>query len=299
VIVAAVVCLLAATGVVSAAGPLVNWTSPFDQEPGDVVNAGDGTVRLNATVDEPIDYVEVTRQYSDGQTDDRDILKFDDLHNQTVNAGTFGKTEVRVRVFGENSSAPHSTSFDVQVNDNTAPTADLETQSLGDEVRLYGTMTDQTQPERLVVILPDHSNPVVNARGVRGDRRNTGGIEIDHNTVDIETTFPATNESDITVRVKDRAGNSRQIEVPLPGSDQTPTPTPEPTATSNATPEPTLTPVPTVQTPAPTPTPTATEAPSTTSTPAPSGGAGPLTVVFRVLMLGVILFAVGGWISLQ
>jgi hypothetical protein len=309
VIVLTVAIVAGSAPVAAGTDPLVNWSSPFEQRPADsdVVQVDDGTVRLNASVDEPIDYVEIQREYSDARADDRAIYRVDDLNNVTVHAGTFRQTAIRVRVFGTQSPAPDTTAFNVNVDDTEAPTVNVDTEAVGDNsVRLYGRFTDDTQPERLTIRLPNRSNPAINANAVDNDGTNTAGIEVADNSVEFDLRFKDPGSSTVTVRVRDRADNERDIEVPLPdpAADDTATPTATPTVTEtpNATPEPTVTPVPTAATPAPTP--TATAAPSTdTQTPAPtttpSGGAGPLAVIFRFLIIGVGLFAIGGWLSLQ
>jgi hypothetical protein len=288
------------------ADPRVEWHSPFESEPPDeeALSVDDGTIRLNASIydESAIDYVEIERTYSDGQTDDRDYRQVDDLNNVSVNAGTFDDTEIRVRVFDEHGHVD-VTEFAVNVDDNSAPTAEVETERTADEkIRLTGTVRDDTQPEKLTVVLPDYSNRVVNSRGANDGRQTLGGVDIARNSFEVDMTVPEPRGDSVTVRLEDRAGNQREIEVPLPSTE---TETPTPTATATPTPEPTATPVPAVETPAPTPaptaTPTATEtvASTVTETPQPEQQAGLATVIFRFLMIGVVAFAIGGWISLQ
>jgi len=288
------------------ADPRVEWHNPFESEPPDeeALSVDDGTIRLNASIydESAIDYVEIVRSYSDKQTDDRDYRQVDDLNNVTVNAGTFDDTEIRVRVFDEHGHVD-VTEFAVNVDDNSAPTAEVETERTADgKIRLTGTVRDDTQPKKLTVVLLDHSNQVVNSRGTNDGRQTLGGVDIARNSFEVDMTVPEPRGDSVTVRLKDRAGNQREIEVPLT-STGTETETETPTATPTPTPEPTATPVPAVETPAPTPTPapTATETTATTvtDTPQPEQQAGPATVIFRFLMIGVVAFAIGGWISLQ
>ena len=288
------------------ADPRVEWHNPFETEPPDeeALGVSDGTIRLNASIydESAIDRVEIERIYSDGQTDDRDFRQVDDLDNVTVHAGTYDDTEIHIRVFDEHGYAD-ITYFEVNVDDNQSPTADLDAERTGDgQIRLTGTVRDDTQPKKLTVVLLDHNNQVVNSRGTNDGRQVYGGVDISRNSFDVDVTVPEPRGDSLTVRLKDRAGNPREMEVPVPSAEtETPTATPTPTPT----PEPTATPVPAVETPAPTPaptaTPTATEtaAPTVTETPQPEQQAGLATVIFRFLMIGVVAFAIGGWISLQ
>jgi hypothetical protein len=314
-IIVLVVAVVAGTVPVAAedtADPRVEWHNPFTNEPADqkALTVSDGSIRLNASIydQSAIDRVEIERIYSDGQTNDRDFRQIENgdssLHNVTVHAGTYDDTEIHIRVFDEHGYAD-ITYFEVNVEDNQSPTAELETESVAeDSIRLTGTVRDQTQPSQLTVILPNHNNPVVNARGTNDGRQTLGGVDVAQNSFDVDVTFPEPAGDSVTVRATDRADNPREIEVPVPNeTTETATPTPTTTATPDATPTPTVTPVPTVSTPAPTPEPTAapstdTQTPTPTTTPS-AGGAGPLTVIFRLLIIGVGLFAVGGWLSLQ
>jgi len=307
-VVAVLISLPASVPVVAedTADPRVEWHTPFETEPPDeeALSVDDGTIRLNASIyaESAIDYVEIERTYSDGQTDDRDFRQVDDLNNVTVHAGSFDDTEIRVRVFDEHGGVD-VTEFEVNVEDNRAPTADLETERTADgKIRLTGTVRDDTQPKQMTVVLIDDGNAVVNSRGTNDERRVLGGVDVARNSFEVDVAVPEPRGDSVTVRLEDRAGNQRDIEVPLPSAE---TETPAPTATPTPTPEPTATPVPAVETPAPTPaptaTPTATEtaAPTVTDTPQPEQQAGPATVIFRFLMIGVVAFAIGGWISLQ
>jgi hypothetical protein len=286
------------------ADPRVEWHSPFETEPPDeeALSVDDGTIRLNASIydESAIDYVEIERSYSDGETDDRDYRLVDDLNNITVHAGSFDDTEISVRVFDEHGHAD-VTEFEVNVEDNRAPTAELKTERTGDgKIRLTGTVRDDTQPNQMTVVLLDYGNPVLYAGGNNDERPTLGGVDVADNAFEVDLSFPEPRGDSVTVRLEDRAGNTRDIEVPLPSAE---TETPTPTATPTPTPEPTATPVPAVETPAPTPapTPTATETVATTvtETSQPEQQAGPATVIFRFLMIGVVAFAIGGWISLQ
>jgi hypothetical protein len=291
-----------------ASDPYVAWHSPFDgQAPTDTLTVDDGTVRLNATVrdtESGIDRVVIERVYSDDDTFSRNVQRVDDLHNQTIHAGTFSESAVVVRVFN-NAGLVDRTEFSVTVNDDEAPTADLQAVRDDDgRIDIQGTVRDATQPETAEVIMPDRNNPVI--RFSTQEDVGDGKIDLTRTTgeLNVEVADPRPEHTTVDVRVRDRAGNERDIGVPLPdpAADETATPTSTVTATSNATPEPTVTPVPTAATPAATPEPTA--APSTdTQTPVPtttpSGGAGPVTVIFRFLIIGIGLFAIGGWLSLQ
>jgi len=284
------------------ADPRVEWHSPFESEPPDeeALSVDDGTIRLNASIydESAIDYVEIVRSYSDEQTDDRDYRQVDDLNNVTVHAGSFDDTEIRVRVFDEHGHADVS-EFIVNVDDSRAPTADLETERTADgKIRLTGSVRDDTQPEKMTAVLLDYSNPVVYAGGQNDETQTLGGVDIADNAFEVDTTFPKPRGGSVTVRLEDRAGNTRDIEVPLPSTE---TETPAPTATPTPMPEPTATPVPAVETAAPTPAPTAAETVATTvtETSQPEQQAGLATVIFRFLMIGVVAFAIGGWISLQ
>jgi len=288
------------------ADPRVEWHSPFETEPPDeeALSVDDGTIRLNASIydESAIDYVEIVRSYSDKQTDDRDYRQVDDLNNVTVHAGSFDDTEISVRAFDEHGHVD-VTNFEVNVEDNRAPTADLGAEQTGDgKIRLTGSVRDATQPKQMTAVLLDYSNPVVYARGQNDGTQTLGGGGVADNAFEVDTTFPEPRGDSVTVRLEDRAGNQREIEVPLPSAE---TETPTPTATPTPTPEPTATPVPAVETPAPTPAPTATPtatgtaAPTVTETPQPEQQAGLATVIFRFLMIGVVAFAIGGWFSLQ
>lgn len=301
IVVVVLISLVTSSVPAAASDPYVEWHSPFDGlPPGESLLVEDGTLRLNATIGEPVDYVEIERTYEDEQTNDRDIRRVDDLHNVTVHAGTFQDTEVRVRVFGEESVAPDVTEFSVNVFDSTPPTVDFDVLSAeNDQVRLRGEMTDDTQPERLSIRLPDRSNPTVFARTAEGDGQNLAGIDIDKNTIRIDKTFSEPDESTVTVRVRDRAGNEQDIEIPLPSSE-TETETETPTLTATPTPEPTVTSVPTARTPDPTPTRARTDFNDSTATSMPATVSDPssLTVLLNDLLRMLIPVAVGSVVLL-
>jgi len=290
--------------------PYVQWHQPFDGfPPSDTLTVDDGTVRLNATISDDesgIDRVVIERRYRDDDTFSREVQRVDDLTNQTVHAGTFSDSDIVVRVFN-NAGLVDRTEFSVNVNDNEAPTGELRAVRDGDgRVDIRGTIRDETQPKTAEVIMPDRNNPLIyfSTQADVGD----GQIDLTRTTgeLNVEVANPRPRHTSIDVRVRDRAGNERDIAVPIPNAsaDQTPTPT----ATPTTTPEPTATPVPEVETPAPTATPTPTATPqgsagtetsTTTPTPQPEQQAGLATVIFRFLMIGVVAFAIGGWISLQ
>jgi hypothetical protein len=291
--------------------PRVEWSHPFDNPPAseEPFEVDDGSVRLNATIyhDGDIERVEIERIYSDEKTDDRDIKYTDDLQNVTVHAGTFDDTEVNVRVFDSDGNAD-VTEFELAVDDRTAPSADLETEFVGeDQIRLTGTVRDQTQPSKMTVVLREHSNPVVTSRGIRKEREILGGVDVTRNRFEVDETFPAPTGDSVTVRLEDRAENIKEIEVPVPNEPtETTTTTPTVTETTPATPTPTPT-VSAVETPEQTPTTTPTTTPSgnvATLTPTPTdtsdsgGGASTGTILFRLFMLGVVAFAVGKVIAL-
>jgi hypothetical protein len=173
--------------------PRVEWLNPFETPPpsDEELTVDDGSIRLNATIHDSsaIEYVDIEREYSDGQTDDRDYRQVDNLHNVTVHAGTFSETTVRIRVF-DTAGNVDVTEFKVEVNDETAPTADLNTERTNDgQIRLTGTVHDQTQPSRVAVLLPDESNPVVHSRAGDQNRQRLGGVDIARNSFEVDKTF--------------------------------------------------------------------------------------------------------------
>jgi hypothetical protein len=290
--------------------PRVEWSSPFDEPPAEdePLDVSDGTIRLNADIydDSEIDYVEIEREYSDDRSDDRDIWQTDDLQNVTVHAGTFDETDIQVRVFDTTGRAD-VTEFTVNVEDGEPPTADLNTSRADDgTVRLTGIVRDDTQVRTLTIVRPDRSERVLKSASVR-DRQKLSGVDVRRNSFEIDTTFETSETATVTVRVTDRAENSREIEVPVPNeTTETVTATPTVTETTPATPTPEPT-VSAVETPEQTPTTTPTTTPSgnvATLTPTPTdtsdsgGGASTGTILFRLFMLGVVAFAIGKVIAL-
>jgi|APHM01.1.fsa_nt_gi hypothetical protein len=281
--------------------PHVEWHSPFTDEPlsNETIQLDDGTVRLNATVDEPIERVEIDRRYTDSDgANDRDFRQVESLNNITVHAGGKDETEIMIRTFGSESPAPRITEFTVDVTDETPPNATLETERIDNQtVRLVGTVRDETQPQRLTIDLPAESDPVVHARGSNREQQTLGGIDIAKNSFSVSETFPAPDSANVTVQLEDRAGNTKQLQVPLPESS-TPTPpataTAAPPATATATSVPTVTPTAASSSPTPTPTRTATQTtPAATPTPSTDSGSIPY------LWVGLGIVGVAGWLIIQ
>ncbi|WP_435067712.1 hypothetical protein [Haloplanus sp. C73] len=286
------------------AEPRIEWSSPWERSQYEGVPDGDpdwtatdGTLDLEATVhdDSAIESVTIRRVYEaevDGhqERDQRTIrLGSTERIDETVHLGTHGRTRLTITAtdVAGNTRVARVT---VEVDDTTAPTADLSATLLDDgAVRVQGTVTDDTQVDSVRL----HS-----VRGTKIVSPQQGSIDITQNTVDIDARVqapPKGVDGVVTVDLVDREGNTRTITVPVedattptsPATEvPTDTPTPQPTATTTATP---------VATPSPEPTATATPVnlsglPVQTSTPSTGSnvGIGGVLKILGLVALGLV-----------
>jgi hypothetical protein len=302
-----VVALLAPTAVAQAedtAEPRIEWSSPWErgqyeglpdtsEEPW---TAPDGTLDLRATIhdDSAIERVTIERRYEgevDGREEsDRRTLRLGATEriDETIHLGTHGPTQLTITV-RDVAGNVYVGRVTVDVDDTTAPTADLSATPVGDGmVRVHGSVTDDTQVDT-VRLHAVSATKVVSAR--------QGSLDITDNSVALDRRIqapPKGVDGAVTVDLVDRSGNTRTIMVPVNAST---TPTPTATATPTATPSPTATATPTatpvpsnLETISPTTTPTATA----TATPPPQnhdGGLGVLDIL--KLIGGIALLGVG------
>jgi hypothetical protein len=175
----------------------------------------------------------------------------------------------RMRLIVEDGSQP---SHDVHVEPRPDGNGYRVIGSISDDVQLIGaslTVTDGDQTRGLPVDgVPTRREPAADA-------------------VTINDRVPGT---DVTLRLRDSAGNVRAAELPVGEPTPEPTPTPRPTPTPTPTTAPTST-----ATPTPTATATATPAPTATATPTTGGTDLPLVPAVAVIVAGggVAAVAVG------
>jgi|GEM_PF-4160820 len=303
-----IVALLAPTVVAQTddtAEPRIEWSSPWERGQYEGVPdaddggadwvAEDGTLELEATIhdESAIERVTIRRVYEadvDGQQerDQRTIrLGATERIDETVHAGTHGETSLTISVT-DTAGNTHVSRVSIEVEDTTAPTADLSATRIGQgAVRLQGTVRDDTQVDIV---------RIQSTTGTRVLRAQQGALDLEATTFDFETQVRSVAGESVTVEVVDRAGNTRTIDVPI---NATSTSTATPTATT--TPRPTSTPAQaprmlngsstsTPQRETPTTTATAT-ASNATQTPAGGGGIS-LGGLFRGIG-AIVLIAVG------
>jgi len=297
------VALLAPTAVAQAedtAEPQIEWSSPWErgqfEGPPDTSDepwtAPDGTLHLQATIhdESAIERVTIERRYRaeiDGQTEHtRRTIRLGSTEriDEVVHAGAHGTTTLTITV-ADAAGNVNVHQITVDVDDTTAPTADLSATAVGGGmVRVHGTVTDDTQVEgvRLHAV---SATKVINPR--------QGDIDITQNTVEIDARVqapPKGVDGAVTVDLVDRVENTRTIMVPVNTSESTPTPTA--TATPTPTPAPTVT---ATRTPAPatTATPTATPV-ATTETPTPAASGGGVSILSILKLLGMAVAGLVG-----
>jgi hypothetical protein len=231
------------------AEPRIEWSSPWDRgqyeglpdtsdEPW---TASDGTLQLRATIldESSIERVTIERRYraavdGDQEHSQRTIrLGSTTQIDETIHAGAHGTTRLTITV-RDVAGNTYVGQITVDVDDTSAPTADLSATLVEDEmVRVHGTVTDDTQVDEVRL----HA---ISATKVVSPQQ--GRVDITRNTVEIDARVqapPKGVEGAVTVDLVDRAGNTRMIMVPVNASatpTATPTATPRPTTTTEETP---------------------------------------------------------------
>jgi len=219
-----IVALLAPTAVAQAedtAEPRIEWSSPWERgqyeglpdtsdEPW---TAPDGTLDLRATIhdDSAIERVTIERRYEatvDGrQESDRRTIRLGGTEriDETIHLGTHDTTQLTITV-RDVAGNVYVGRVTVDVDDTTAPTADLSATPVGGGmVRVRGSVTDDTQVDT-VRLHAVSATKVINAQ--------QGSVDITDNSVEIDTRVqapPKGVDGAVTVDLVDRAGNTRTI----------------------------------------------------------------------------------------
>jgi hypothetical protein len=275
----------------AASPPTVEYGTPINATgaAGDTsITIHDGTLVVQGTATDPdgLSHLTIQREYTYDAGDDRDIERL--YRTPPIDNGTFdfrvelgtGTNEVNLSVVDAD-GYPEQFDVVVHVDDQEPPTADLEARPDGEWVRLEGRVRDNVQVETVRV-------------GDQTLQTQTGRLDIDREGVRIDTRVPRPDAANLTVTLVDRAGNSREVTVPVgatatatASATATPTDTPAMTATATATAAPTSNATTAASaTPPPVETPTAT----------PAGGGGG---VGTAGLVGVIVVVGGGLLLLN
>jgi hypothetical protein len=305
IIVVAVACCSVAGTATASDSPTVTLDGPLNASTSTetTVNAtiSDGTLTISGEAHDKagISHIRIARTFkyhSDSESRDTEVDRLYETHE--ASNGTFehttalgtGANTVNVSVV-DGDGYPTKVGATVTVEDDTKPTTErLDATQEGEWVHLEGWVSDNVQVDS------------VRAAG-QSVQVQTGERDLDREDVELDHRVPAPEADNVTVRITDVAGNTREVTLPLNESAATPTATERPTATTTATSTPTATPNATATaTPAPNATAEATETPPPVNTPTPtpeSGGTGPLgwAVVVIVVGGGVLMLnsGVGGW----
>jgi hypothetical protein len=282
-------------------GPTVEFGEPLNASTAANTSVettiSDGTlvIRGEATDPDGISHLTIRRTYryhddTDGRSTDVDRYyatpeASDGTFEHRVPLGT-GTNELNISVV-DGAGYPTKLNAVVHAADDTKPTTRrLEASREGEWIHIEGWVSDNVQVDS------------VHAAG-QEIQTQTGERDLDQGSVRLDHRVPDPGGENVTVTVRDVAGNTREVTLPLgEAPTATPTPTERPTPTVTATP--TATPTATA-TPGANATSTSAATATPTTTPAASGGGGwgLGRIVATVIVLGGGLLLVssvtGGW----